>query len=130
MREQVYKVIIIGAGQAGLSAAARAQANQLEYLLLEKGELVNTVYEEYSYGKAVQDFPSTIPTRSDLSFQVGSREEILAGWNTYVREQQLNVHWKEQVIAVTKPDGYFAVHISVERPTCLHRERHLGRRCR
>ncbi len=113
MPEQVYKVIIIGAGPAGLSAAARAQANQLEYLLLEKGELVNTVYEEYSYGKAVQDFPSTIPTRSDLSFQVGSREEILTGWNTYVREQQLNVHWKEQVIAVTKPDGYFAVHTSV-----------------
>ena len=59
MPEQVYKVIIIGAGPAGLSAAARAQANQLDYLLLEKGELVNTFYEEYAYGKFVQDFPST-----------------------------------------------------------------------
>jgi len=109
MPEQ-YKVIIVGAGPGGLSAAARAQANQLEYLLLEKGELVNTLYEEYQYGKFVQDFPSTIPARSDLSFHAGSREEILEWWNTYANEQHLDVHLQEQVTAVTKHDGYFEVH--------------------
>src|SRR5574341_757997 len=113
MPEQMYNVIIVGAGPAGLSAAARAQANQLDYLLLEKGALVNTFYEEYAYGKFVQDFPSTIPTRSDLAFQAGSREDILAGWSTYARDQQLNIHVQEPVTAVTKQDGYFAVHTSV-----------------
>jgi len=108
MPEQ-YKVIIVGAGPGGLSAAARAQANQLEYLLLEKGELVNTLSEEYQYGKFVQDFPSTIPARSDLSFHAGSREEILEWWNTYANEHHLDMHLQEQVTAVTKQDGFFEV---------------------
>src|SRR5258706_14398129 len=108
MPEQ-YKVIIVGAGPGGLSAAARAQSNQLEYLLFEKGELVNTLYEDYQSGTFVQAFPSTIPARSDLSFQAGSREEILEGWNTYANEHHLNFHKQEAVTAVTQQDGAFEV---------------------
>src|SRR5882724_4914315 len=112
MPEQ-YKVIIVGAGPGGLSAAARAQAHQLEHLLLEKGELANTLYEEYQYGKFVQDFPSTVPARSELIFHAGSREEILEWWNTYANQYHLNAHLQEQVTAVTKQDGYFAVQTAV-----------------
>jgi len=109
MPEQIYKVIIVGAGPGGLSAAARAQANQIDYLLIDKGELGNTLYEDYQYGKFVQAFPSTIPVRSDLFFQAGSREEILARWNTYTNEHHLNVHKQEYVTAVTRQDGSFEV---------------------
>jgi putative YpdA family bacillithiol system oxidoreductase len=109
MAEQVYDVIIVGAGPAGLSAAARAQANQLQYLLLEKGELANTLEEDYQDGKFVQDFPTMIPARSDLPFRAGSREDILRGWKTYAREQHLNVHTKEPVSAITKHDDLFEV---------------------
>ena len=70
--------------QGGSSPASRAQDNQLEYLILEKGELGNTLYEDYQFGKFVQAFPATIPARSDLSFQTGSREEIL-GWMELIR---------------------------------------------
>src|SRR5438105_9067013 len=109
MAEQLYKVIIVGAGPGGLSAAARAQANQMEYLLFDKGELVNTLYEDYQYGKFVQAFPSTIPARSDLSFDAGSREEILGGWNAYADKNHLNVHKQEGATAVTRQDGVFEV---------------------
>src|SRR5258706_9449026 len=106
MPEQ-YKVIIVGAGPGGLSAAARAQSNQLEYLLFEKGELVNTLYEDYQFGKFVQAFPATIPARCDLSFQAGSREEILEGWNTYANEHHMDLHKQEAVTAVARQDGLF-----------------------
>src|SRR5262249_57057464 len=109
MAEPIYKVIIVGAGPGGLSAAARAQANQMEYLLFDKGELANTLYEDYQFGKFVQAFPSTIPARSDLSFQAGSREEILEGWNTYANEHHLDLHKQEAVTAATQQDGRFQV---------------------
>src|SRR5712692_4673480 len=109
MPEQIYQVIIVGAGPGGLRAAARGQANQIDHLLIDKGELGNTLYEDYQYGKFVQAFPSTIPVRSDLFFQAGSREEILAGWNTYTNEHHLNVHKQEYVTAVTQQDGSFEV---------------------
>lgn len=96
-------------GSRGLSAAARAQANQIEYLLFDKGELANTLYEDYQFGKFVQAFPSTIPACSDLSFQAGSREEILEGWNTYANEHHLDLHKQEAVTAVTRQDGVFEV---------------------
>ena len=113
MAEPIYKVIIVGAGPGGLSAAARAQANQMEYLLFDKGELANTLYEDYQFGKFVQAFPSTIPARSDLSFQAGSREEILEGWNTYANEHHLDLHKQEAVTAVTRQDGSFEVKTAV-----------------
>src|SRR6266436_3672298 len=109
MAEQIYKVIVVGAGPGGLSAAARAQANQLEYLLFDKGELANTLYEDYQFGKFVQAFPSTIPARSDLSFQAGSREEILEGWNTYATEHRMDLHKQEAVTAVTRQARFFEV---------------------
>ena len=39
MAEQIYKVIIVGAGPGGLSAAARAKENQLEYLHFRQGRV-------------------------------------------------------------------------------------------
>ncbi|HEY5865727.1 MAG TPA: NAD(P)-binding domain-containing protein [Candidatus Tectomicrobia bacterium] len=109
MAEQIYKVIVVGAGPGGLSAAARAKENQLEYLIFDKGELGNTLYEDYQFGKFVQAFPATIPARSDLSFQAGSREEILGGWNSYADEHHLDVHKRDAVTAVTRQDGFFEV---------------------
>jgi flavin-dependent dehydrogenase len=43
MPAQIYTVIIVGAGPGGLSAAARAHANHVDYLLFDKGELGNTL---------------------------------------------------------------------------------------
>jgi len=44
VEEQVYDVLIIGAGPIGLSCALEAKAKGLQYLILEKGCLVNSLY--------------------------------------------------------------------------------------
>ncbi|MBS1118502.1 MAG: cyclic nucleotide-binding protein [Deltaproteobacteria bacterium] len=72
-------VAIIGAGPAGLSAAARAAHHKLSYAVFEKGELANTIYE-FQKAKLVMAEPRKLPLRSAIPFQEGTREAILAGW--------------------------------------------------
>jgi thioredoxin reductase len=43
MPVQIYTVIIVGAGPGGLSAAAQAHANHVDYLLFDKEALGNTL---------------------------------------------------------------------------------------
>ena len=83
MSHDVYDVIIVGAGPAGLSAAAHAHVCGLSYLLLEQGRLANTLDYYYPRGKFVMTLPALIPLRSDLPFTAGSREEVLRTWNTW-----------------------------------------------
>jgi hypothetical protein len=106
--EKVDVVSVIKSAIDSVKLAADAKQIQLN-LLFDKGELGNTLYEDYQFGKFVQAFPATIPARSDLSFQAGSREEILGGWNTYANEHHLDLHKQEAVTAVTRQDGYFEV---------------------
>ena len=72
-------VAIIGAGPAGLSAAARAAEHKLKYALFESSEFANTIYD-YQKAKLVMAEPSRLPLRSGIPFQEGRREQVLAAW--------------------------------------------------
>lgn len=76
-------VAIVGAGPAGLSAAARAAERKLKYALFERAEFANTIHD-YQKAKLVMAEPSKLPLRSAIPFAEGSREQILAAWQTGV----------------------------------------------
>jgi thioredoxin reductase (NADPH) len=44
MMNKIYDVIIIGGGPIGLACGVEAQKNNLDYLILEKGALTNSIY--------------------------------------------------------------------------------------
>ena len=44
MSENVYDIIIIGGGPIGLACGLEATRNGLNYLIIEKGTLVNSLY--------------------------------------------------------------------------------------
>ena len=72
-----YGVAIIGAGPAGLSAAAHAAKLGLDHLLLEaQSHLADTIHK-YQKGKHVMAEPGLLDLRSPLSFVAGTRESIL-----------------------------------------------------
>ena len=106
---QRYDVIIIGAGPAGLSASISAHQHKLNALTLEKGNLANTLDYYYQRGKYVMSQPAIIPLRSGLPFEAGSREAVLAAWQTVATEQDLHIRFNEAVQEVVKTDGYFSV---------------------
>jgi putative YpdA family bacillithiol system oxidoreductase len=101
----MFDLLIIGAGPAGISAAYEAQKLGLEYLVIEKALIGNTIYN-YPVGLTV------FSTVNELEFKEGelesarekpTREELLSYYVRFVLENNLNVQTEEEVTKVEKP---------------------------
>ena len=97
-------LLIIGAGPAGISAAFEAQKLDLNYLVIEKNLIGNTIYN-YPIGLTV------FSTVNELEFREGdlkparekpTREELLSYYTRFVLENELAVQWEEEVLKVEK----------------------------
>ena len=104
-----FRIVIVGSGPAGLSAAARAAELKLSYLLLEaESHLSNTIFR-YQKGKHVMAEPSVLPLRSPLPFGAGKREQILGGWAEGAGRLALNARLTSPVTAITGDKGAFTL---------------------
>ena len=97
----VYDVIILGAGAAGLNAALQAKERGMKYLLLEKEQIANTI-ENFPEGKWVYAEPDSQPPKGKLWLDGATKEELTRRWHQIIRENQLNVHTMEEVIGCEK----------------------------
>lgn len=108
----MFDLLIIGAGPAGISAAWEAQKLGLNYLVLEKGLIGNTIYQ-YPIGLTV------FSTVNELEFNEGdlkparekpTREELLSYYTRFVLQNNLRVQWEEEVLNVEKlGENYFKI---------------------
>ena len=96
-------LLIIGAGPAGISAAYEAKKAGLDYVVIEKGLIANTIYN-YPVGLTV------FSTTNELEFETGdlkparekpTREELLSYYVRFVLDKELNIHTQETVKVVT-----------------------------
>jgi thioredoxin reductase (NADPH) len=96
-------LLIIGAGPAGISAAYEAKKVGLDYLVIEKGLIANTVYT-YPVGLTV------FSTTNELEFEPGglkparekpTREELLSYYVRFVLDNELNIQTEETVTTVS-----------------------------
>src|SRR5438034_9252096 len=83
----IYDLLVVGAGPAGLSAACHAKKAGLSVLVLERGELANTIFD-YQKKKHVMAEPGVIPLRSDVPFEAGTRDQIPQAWHDAAGEFQ------------------------------------------
>jgi thioredoxin reductase (NADPH) len=112
---KTYDFIIIGAGPAGMSAAYEAKTHGLDYLVIEKGLIGNTIYS-YPVGLTV------FSTTNELEFHVGelkparekpTREELLSYYVRFVLDNELNIQTEEQVESVEMSDDGAGRHFTV-----------------
>ena len=98
-------LLIIGAGPAGLSAADVAAREGLNYLVVEKGLIADTIYR-YPIGRTV------FSTTNELELREGAlrpcrekptREELLSYYVRFALEQNLRIHTGEEVTAIERP---------------------------
>lgn len=112
---EVLDLIIIGAGPAGISAAYEAKKFGLNYLVLEKGLIANTVYQ-YPIGLTVFSTPNELEFEDhtmDSAREKPTREELLSYYVRFALENDLNIKTEETVTAVEKAGEEFLIKTSV-----------------
>lgn len=102
-----YKIAVVGAGPGGMSAAARAAEQEVSHVLLESTAKHANTIQRYQKGKFVMAEPNGLPLRSPLSFEAGSREDILDAWESGLRETQVNGRYESQVTGIEGRQGEF-----------------------
>jgi len=106
------KIAIVGSGPAGLSAAGRAAATGVSHALLEQRDHLSDTIYKYQKGKLVMATPEVLPLRSDLSFQIGIREEVLGAWGTQITGLKANIRFSSEVTAIKGEKGNFELTFS------------------
>ena len=86
----IYDVVIVGAGPAGISASLRAIENKLNYITIERDEVGGTV-AKFPRHKVVTTTPLEFPTYGKLSKTELSEEHLLAFWDMVLNRVEFNV---------------------------------------
>jgi len=95
-------LLIIGAGPAGLSAAEAAAQAGLDYLVIEKGTIANTI-RQYPVGRAMFSTPNEVEMHEGALKPVRekpTREEMLSHYIHFVLDLDLRINTAEKVVSV------------------------------
>lgn len=111
MKKEFYDVIIIGGGPIGLVCGLEAIKSGLKYLILEKGTLVNSLY---NYPDNMTFFSTSerleiggVPFVSNNPKP--TRNEALEYYRRVAASSDLNVHLFEKVISVKRNEELFSI---------------------
>ena len=100
---ELLDLLIIGAGPAGLSAAEAAQQEGLNYLVIEKGTIANTI-RQYPVGRTMFSTPNEVEMHEGTLKPVlekPTREELLSHYIHFVLDHDLKINTGERVTDVS-----------------------------
>jgi thioredoxin reductase (NADPH) len=92
----VYDVLIVGAGPAGISASLRAIEKKLNYLTVDQSEIGGTV-AKYPRQKLVLTSPVEFPMYGKFKKMQLSKEELLSFWNKVLERVDFKFRGGEKV---------------------------------
>jgi len=110
----MYDLVIIGGGPTGINVAVEAQKAGLNYIIIEKGVLANSIY----HFPANMTFFSTSKNLeiADIPFishtEKPTRREALEYYRRITESYELNVHYYEEVERVEETHHSYQIHTS------------------
>ena len=107
--EKILDIVIIGAGPIGLACGIKAKEAGLSYLIVDKGCLVNSLY---NYPQNMTFFSTSEKLEiGDVPFVSNSpkptRAESLEYYRRIALKFELNIHLFEQVLSAKKEDVFY-----------------------
>jgi thioredoxin reductase (NADPH) len=113
MNQNPLDLLIIGAGPAGLSAADTAAREGLDYLVIEKGTIADTI-RQYPVGRTLFSTPNELEMKEGALKPVRekpTREELLSHYIHFVLEGNLRINTGEEVTDIEHPGpDKFVIH--------------------
>jgi len=107
------KVVVVGAGPAGIATAVEAiEAGLNEIVILEKTDhLCDTMVRLYHEGKRVDPFFMKVKVKpiGKLSIDTMSREEFLDFMKEVVEKYGLDIRFRHEVNKIKKKNDYFEI---------------------
>jgi len=106
---EAYDIAIVGAGPAGLTAAALARERGLSAVLLEQEPDLGGTILHYPRRKLVLVQALEIPFLGSLKEGEYAKEDLLDRFQDLSRRAQLNIRFGAKVTGIARPNGHFAV---------------------
>jgi thioredoxin reductase (NADPH) len=97
----VFDVLIVGAGPAGISASLRAIEKKLNYITVDEGEVGGTV-AKYPRQKLVLTSPVEFPMYGKFKKTEISKEELIEFWHKVMQRADFKVRKGEKVEDIKK----------------------------
>jgi thioredoxin reductase (NADPH) len=97
----IYDVVIVGAGPAGISASLRATEKKLKYVTIDEGEIGGTV-AKYPRQKLVMTSPVEFPLYGKFKRMELSKEELISFWHKVLGRTDFNFRSGEKVQDIKK----------------------------
>ena len=118
----IYDLVIIGAGPAGINCGIEASKKGLKYIILEKGVLVNSIYNfptnmtffSTSKNLEIADIPFISHTEKP------TRKEALEYYRRLVHHYKLNIAFKQEVVTAQSTEKGFTVSTNTNDYTTKH----------
>ena len=108
---EIFDILIIGAGPIGLNCAIEAQKNNLKYVIIEKGTIVNSLY---NYPLYMRFFSTAEKLEIDGTPFISTapkpgRQDALEYYQGIARQKNLNINLYERALKVSKNNEIFEI---------------------
>lgn len=105
-QKDIYDIIIVGAGPAGISAGLEAQKHNINFKILESSQKYNTI-KNFPKGKPIFAEPVDYKQQADLIINDGTKESLLAELYSQIKNKNLPIEEEVMVETVNKVSDHF-----------------------